>query len=187
MSLSAGGTGTALPDIVTAQGPTGSATAIPVITIDAKGRVTALTTTGAGDAHDLWATRLRTASATTEGFVISAGGTTYFIGPWQDREPGATENQFELSIMRTLTVSKLTVYVPTNTLDTAGARVTLRNNGLDQAISVAVDTGAGTLSSTGSVVFSPGDKMTFKLFPPATGTGSATLKGIIIDLEFTPA
>ncbi len=37
-----------LGTVVTAQGPTGSATAVPVITIDAKGRVTAMTTAALG-------------------------------------------------------------------------------------------------------------------------------------------
>lgn len=37
-----------LGNIVTAQGPTGSATAVPIITIDAKGRVTALSTAALG-------------------------------------------------------------------------------------------------------------------------------------------
>lgn len=44
MGLATEGGGTPLPDVITAGGPTGSSTVVPVITYDAKGRITEVTT-----------------------------------------------------------------------------------------------------------------------------------------------
>lgn len=167
MALGAHTGGRPLPDVITAGGPTGSSTAIPVITYDAKGRLTAVST----------ATPQSSAFALpfgNNGNQTYASSTFYHpLGQAAFDPANTTEAESKAPCPRSGTLTRLAVQI--KTLPAAGQSVvfTVRINGVDTALTVTfsdADTVNVAKASTGSVAVTQDDDVTVSV------TGGATAR-----------
>jgi len=136
---------------------------------------------GASVATFAWLAQARASGSAAEGTgSIGFANTRYMqCGPTTGTAVTDTEATAQTTLPAALTVNRLAISVATNTLDAPGAVATLRKNGADTSIIVAIDQSTGQLVATGSVSFAAGDVIGVE-FTGAGTSGAMTVRNILI-------